>query len=825
MPLPLPPLRISVPLVLLFFAATVGLYDLWQSTRIAARQLEAYTARELNWHLNEQQNHLELLLRLGEPERAREQVASLGADPHLKTALLIDDADTVVASLRRLEMGQPARALHPELYTEEAQQRMRQARERLAGSVQVNAEGTALVGYYPVLGPASPGQLAPSEVWLLVVERDLTALKAQGRRQVQENVVRRSLLLVALAGLLWLFFHFVLARRVDRLVAVAHRFAARDWEARSGLTGRDELALVGRAFDEMAEQLRATQSQLEEREGRIRLLLDSAAEGIYGLDLEGRTTFVNRSAALMLGHEAPERLLGQDAHEQWHHSREDGTPYSHADCPILGVLRTGAAVHLMDEVLWRHDGTSFPVEHWTYPMRQDDRLIGCVSTFVDITERKRAEESQRFLIEASTQLAELLDIPGTLERVARLAVPQLARWCLVDLVDETGELHRAAEVHQEPEKQELLRELKERYPPDRHSVQPTAQVLRTGRPLLAAEATSALLHSGNSDAQYPRLLQRLGGRTALALPISVRGQTLGALLLVSDKPGFQYGPNELALAVELTRRASVAMDNARLYRQSQQAVRLREDFLSVASHELHTPLTPLRLHLQTLHRALASSEGRESPARLLPKVDKALGQVKRLSVLVDDLLDVSRLTTGRLRLQWEAVDLVELTRDLVERFSEQARAAGCELRVTTEVTTVGQWDRMRLEQVLTNLVSNALKYGVGQPVDIQVTSSEGQARWSIRDRGIGIAPEDLERIFGRFERAVSTRQYGGLGLGLYISRAIVHAHGGDIHVESQPGTGSLFTVELPLEPAEALAGAPDTHPPQAPGEGVSAPAP
>ena len=187
----------------------------------------------------------------------------------------------------------------------------------------------------------------------------------------------------------------------------------------------------------------------------------------------------------------------------------------------------------------------------------------------------------------------------------------------------------------------------------------------------------------------------------------------------------------------------------------------------------------------------------------MPKVDKALGQVKRLSQLVDDLLDVSRLTAGRLRLQWEQVDLVELTGELLERFSEQARAAECTLHLHAEGPIVGHWDRMRLEQVLTNLVTNALKYGQGHPVELHLEASRGWASWSIRDHGIGIAPEDLDRIFGRFERAVPTRKYGGLGLGLYISRAIVRAHGGDIRVESWPGQGSVFTAELPLEPAQA----------------------
>jgi PAS domain S-box-containing protein len=799
-------LRITLPLVLLSFAATVGLYDLQQNSRISSRRVETHTVQELTQRLGEQQDHLELLLSLGQHERVREEIASFGSDPHMKTALLIDERGEVLASTRRTEIGQEARALHPELFEVVTVEQEQRARQHLAAGVQTTPDRQAIVGYYPIVTPANPGELAPETVWLLVVERDLTRLKAQALEQVRTNVVRRSLLLAVLAGLLWLFFHFALTRRVDRLVAAAHRIAARDWTARSGLSGQDELALVGRAFDDMAERLRETQSQLEEREAHIRLLLDSAAEGIFGLDLDGRSTFVNRSAARMLGYTSPDELLGRNAHAQWHHSREDGTPYPQSECPIRHALEAGTELHIEGDVLWRRDGTSFTVERWSYPMRQGGSHIGSVSTFVDITERKRAEEAQRFLIEASTQLAELLGERGTLERVARLAVPQLARWCVVDRVDDAGRLHRAASVHQEPQKQELLDELRELYGPEERSAWPTVQVLRTGGPLLAAEATQALLRAGDSAADYPKLLRRLGSRTAIALPLTVRGQTLAAMLLVSDKPGFQYGPHELALAGELARRASVALDNARLYQQSQEAVRLREDFLSVASHELHTPLTPLRLHLQTLRRSLASSG--DGVASLLPKVDKSLGQVTRLSHLVDDLLDVSRLTAGRLHLRVEDVDLVEMTWDLAERFAEQARAAGSALVITAEDAAVGRWDRMRLEQVLTNLIANALKYGVGKPVEIHVTASGGQAHWSIRDQGIGIAPEDLERIFGRFERAVPTRQYGGLGLGLYISREIVRAHGGDIRVESQPGQGARFTAELPLAPAEASRGRP-----------------
>ncbi|MDC3959550.1 ATP-binding protein [Polyangium jinanense] len=724
----------------------------------------------------------------------------------MKKALLIDDTGQVFASIRRVEIGKQAPALYPALFLGGAEPRLRRTRDNLVASVEVTKDRAAIVASYPVMGPASPAQLAPPAAWLLVVERNISPQKAQARAQMWALVVQRSGLLATLAGLLWLFFHFALTRRVDRLVTTAHRFAARDWEARSGLSGSDELAVVGRAFDQMGERLRATQTQLEESEAQIRLLLDSVAEGIYGLDLDGRSTLVNRSAARMLGYSDARELLGVDAHATWHYARADGTAYPPSECPILQSLSVGTATHVERDFLWRKDGTRLAVELWSYPIHQRGRHIGAVATFVDTTARQRAEEAQRFLIDVSTQLAELLDEKRAVERVARLAIPQLGQWCVIDRVDDEGVLRRAAEVHQDPARQELLRALSQHFALGGRALLPTARVLRTGRPLLGDEATQALLDTDPTSTEYLELLRRLGTRTAIALPITVRGQTLAAMLLVSDTPGFQYGPLELSLAEELTRRASVAMDNARLYQQSQEAVRLREDFLSVASHELNTPLTPLRLQLQTIQRALGATGHAEVPAHLLSKVEKALGQVKRLSQLVDGLLDVSSLSAGRLRLHLEEVDMVALTRELAERFADQASVVGCQLIVTTDGPTVGHWDRTRLEQVFTNLITNALKYGMGKPVELHVTSSGGQARWSIRDHGIGIAAQDQERIFGRFERAVPSRQYGGLGLGLYIARSIVHALGGNIHVESQPGAGALFTVDLPLEPARYVRG-------------------
>nr|BDT38128.1 CHASE domain-containing protein [Myxococcus sp. MH1] len=237
-------------------------------------------------------------------------------------------------------------------------------------------------------------------------------------------------------------------------------------------------------------------------------------------------------------------------------------------------------------------------------------------------------------------------------------------------------------------------------------------------------------------------------------------------------------------------------EHRRLADEAQAAVRVRDEFLSVAAHELRTPLTSLKLQLQLLFRQLRQP-GPLDAERLERGVETCERQTTRLTKLVDSLLDVARLSSGRMELQLEDVELGELVRELARRFEAEAQAAGVRLEVDAPEPMTGRWDRLRLEQVLTNLMSNALKYGHGAPVDVRVRGDAELARVEVQDRGIGIAPEDAARVFDRFERAVSSRHYGGLGLGLFITRQLVEAHGGRILLESRPGEGSTFIVHLP----------------------------
>ena len=243
-------------------------------------------------------------------------------------------------------------------------------------------------------------------------------------------------------------------------------------------------------------------------------------------------------------------------------------------------------------------------------------------------------------------------------------------------------------------------------------------------------------------------------------------------------------------------------DRKRMEVDLRKAVRDRDDFLSIASHELRTPLTTLSLEIQSLKRALDKRpKGISKTGRLERSAEVAENQINRLITLVEELLDVSRLASGRLRVEPTEFDLSDLVREVASRLKPSLDAAGCALSVEARARAVGSWDRLRVEQVVANLVSNALKYGPGNPVEMSVTRETECACLKVRDYGIGIAPQDQRRIFQRFERAVPMSHYSGFGLGLWIAREIVAAHGGSIDVDSELGRGATFTVRLPLRAA------------------------
>ena len=409
-------------------------------------------------------------------------------------------------------------------------------------------------------------------------------------------------------------------------------------------------------------------------------------------------------------------------------------------------------------------------------------------------ERARAERDRDLLARAGEVLAGALDLPETLEQVARLPVPELADWCAVYYSEDGRHLRVAALAHEDPEQVEEGFETDRRFPLSPDAPTGPSRVFRTGEPQLLTDVPAARLEAVARSPEHLRRLLALGLRSIIHVPLVGRMGTLGVVTLGTTGSRPRFHPKDMPVAQELVRRAALTLENARLYRESQEAIRLRDEFLAVAAHELRTPLTTLGLQLSTL----VQRARREASADMVERLDKGVRQVRRLGTLVEMLLDVSRLSTGELPLSLEGVDLGELVGELLERFEAESQAMGCALRLEVARGLVGQWDRMRVEQVVSGLLSNALKFGARQPVEVRVVREGAVARVVVEDRGIGIPEDQLERIFERFGRAVSSRSYGGLGLGLYLARRAAEAHGGRVWAEQRPGGGARFTLELPL---------------------------
>jgi PAS domain S-box-containing protein len=610
-----------------------------------------------------------------------------------------------------------------------------------------------------------------------------------------------------LAGLIKLFTAIVSWATVIALIPVVPRVLTmrstddleREVEARKQAEAALQQAnddLEARVTERIAELGRANAalevevSERRQAEERVQRVADAVPalisligpDACYRLNNRAYETWFGRSRGDLTGKQMRD-VLGERA---WQAIR-----------PHVEAALAGTVVNYEAEVPYREGGTRWISATYTPDLGEGGVVRGMVAHVNDITQRKRAEHTSRFLADASAALAVLVDFDNTLQKVSSLAVPSFADWATVDLAEADGSLRRVSVSHIDPTKVQLAHEVHRRFPSDPAAPQGVWNILRTGRSEIIPEISDELLVQSVNNIELLGILRDLGLKSYIGVPLTVRGKTLGVITFINAESGHRYDNSDLAVAEDLASRAAIAIENAQLYRELRDADQRKDEFLATLAHELRNPLAPIRNGLQVLRLANADG-GMVDKARSM--MERQLSQMVRL---VDDLLDVSRITRNKLELRKERVSLKSVIKSAVETSHPLIEKASHTFSITLPPTPLYlDADLTRLAQVFSNLLNNAVKYTEpGGRILLNGELSGSEVVVQVQDNGRGIPADALPHIFEMFSQVDRNleRAQGGLGIGLTLVRRLVEMHGGTVEAKSDgQGKGSTFVVRLPV---------------------------
>ncbi|MGH7474900.1 MAG: PAS domain-containing sensor histidine kinase [Longimicrobiales bacterium] len=538
---------------------------------------------------------------------------------------------------------------------------------------------------------------------------------------------------------------------------------------------------------------------LDAERARLRTVIDHVPVGVLLAEApSGRIILASPLVERLLGHAvyyAPD-VSAYGAYQVLH---ADGRAYAPEEQPLARALR-GERIEA-EEVLYRRgDGRVVWLRASAEPIRErDGQVIGAVLAFHDIERDKRAGHAQQLVAEASRILATSLDYQTTLDSVARLAVPDLADACLLDLLDDEGAPQRLGIACVDAEAERRLRQMTQRWgvspDPQRNLI---LEVIRLEEPRLVSELDDAMLRRYSTTESQYEALASLPFRSAMILPLVARGRAFGAISFGAGRDRRPYDLDDLTVARDLADRAALAIDNARLYHEAQAASESKSNFIGVLSHEFRTPLTAIVGYADLLD----SGVGGQLAPRQLDFVKPIRASAWHLSQLIDEILTFSRLEAGREEVQRTMTDLTASVREVADILEPVAASKGLRLMIDVPSQPVpARTDAAKIRQILLNLLNNAIKFTAAGTVTVRVRSESGRAVLEVVDTGIGIPAEHHERIFERFWQVEQgpTRRAQGTGLGLAIVRRLTKLLEGEVTVISAPGEGSTFNVWLPVD--------------------------
>ena len=516
-----------------------------------------------------------------------------------------------------------------------------------------------------------------------------------------------------------------------------------------------------------------------------------SADAIISMDARQRIIRFNRGAEEIFGYTAQE-MIGRSL-EALLPARFRTTHHEH----VSKFARSPVAARRMGERRpisgVRKNGEEFPAEASISRLEIGGEMIFTV-VLRDVTERQRAQERQQFLAQAGALLARSLEPEETLDSVAALAVPMLGNWCIILTND--GALRRATAVHTDPARAADMERLKE-LPFTLRPEHPLTQALARGESVLQPELSPAQLADLADNDEHLDILRRLNPRSVIAVPLRARDRVMGAIAFFLDHASKRvHTQDELELAEELARRAALALDNARLYAEAQQAVRARDDVLAVVSHDLGNPLSAIRLGTTLLLRRIPAEERESGGWKHLENIRISVAQMERL---IRDLLEIKRIEAGYFSLEREKISAQSVLAEALETLAPLATGREVKLvREAPEEPLYAMADRERVMQVFSNLVGNAVKFTpAGGTITLGAHRRENEVVFSVGDTGAGIPQEDIRHVFDRFWQARRSGRHG-IGLGLAIVKGIIEAHNGTVWVESELGAGSAFYFTIPL---------------------------